>query len=176
MIALSRTLSRTLALSNSCSFARSPALSLALSRTIALSHSCSFARSPALSLALSLALALSRSCSFARSPALSLALSLALSHSRALALPHSRLFALPHYWAELKRYTRENCRYTFSELEKTVLEAMESVDFEDNPALCHEEQKVDIGIYERVDSRAESICKEGVQVSQARNTAGFCVN
>ena len=52
---------------------------------------------------------------------------------------------------------------------------MESVDFEDNPALCHEEQKVDIGIYERVDSRAESICKEGVQVSQARNTTGFCV-
>ena len=127
-------------------------LSLALS--LALSHSRTLALSLALprSLSLSLALALSRSCSLARSPALSLALSLALSHSRALALPHSRLFALPHYWAELKRYTRENCRYTFSELEKTVLEAMESVDFEDNPALCHEEQKVDIGIYERVDS------------------------
>ena len=29
---------------------------------------------------------------------------------------------------KVKRYTRENCKYTFSELEKTVLEAIESVD------------------------------------------------
>ena len=41
---------------------------------------------------------------------------------------HCELNYIEYYWAELKRYTRENCKYTFSELEKTVLEAMESVD------------------------------------------------
>jgi hypothetical protein len=34
---------------------------------------------------------------------------------------------IEYYWAALKRYTRENCQYSFSELEKTVLEAMKSV-------------------------------------------------
>ena len=47
--------------------------------------------------------------------------------------------------------------------------------FEDSPALCHEEQKVDVGVYGRVDGGAERICRESVQVSQARNTTGFCI-
>ena len=40
---------------------------------------------------------------------------------------HCELNYIEYYWAVLKRYTRENCKYTFSELEPTVLEAMDSV-------------------------------------------------
>lgn len=41
---------------------------------------------------------------------------------------HCELNYIEYYWAALKRYTRENCKYTFLELEKTVLDAMDSVD------------------------------------------------
>jgi hypothetical protein len=41
---------------------------------------------------------------------------------------HCELNYIEYYWAELKRYTRANCKYTFAELEKTVMEAMDSVD------------------------------------------------
>jgi len=41
---------------------------------------------------------------------------------------HCELNYIEYYWAALKRYTRENCKYTFSELERTVLEAMDSVE------------------------------------------------
>jgi IS5 family transposase len=41
---------------------------------------------------------------------------------------HCELNYIEYYWAALKRYTRDNCKYTFSELENTVLEAMGSVD------------------------------------------------
>ena len=34
---------------------------------------------------------------------------------------------IEYYWAALKRYTRENCKYSFAELESTVYAAMESV-------------------------------------------------
>ena len=35
---------------------------------------------------------------------------------------------IEYYWAAPKPYTREHCKYPFSELEKTVLEAINSVD------------------------------------------------
>jgi hypothetical protein len=41
---------------------------------------------------------------------------------------HCELNYIEYYWAALKRYTREHCKYTFSEFEKTVLDAMDSVD------------------------------------------------
>src|SRR5258706_3170450 len=41
---------------------------------------------------------------------------------------HCELNYIEYYWAALKRYTREHCKYSFPELEKTVLEAMGSVD------------------------------------------------
>jgi hypothetical protein len=41
---------------------------------------------------------------------------------------HCELNYIEYYWAELKRYTRANCKYTFTELEKTVIEAMDSVE------------------------------------------------
>ena len=40
---------------------------------------------------------------------------------------HCELNYIEYYWAALKRYTRENCKYSFLELEQTVLEAMDSV-------------------------------------------------
>jgi hypothetical protein len=40
---------------------------------------------------------------------------------------HCELNYIEYYWAALKKYTRDNCKYTFPELEKTVLEAMASV-------------------------------------------------
>ena len=51
---------------------------------------------------------------------------------------HCELNYIEYYWAALKRFTRDNCRYSFSELEPTVLQAME-----DNPAFCYEEQTLD---------------------------------
>ncbi len=41
---------------------------------------------------------------------------------------HCELNYIEYYWAALKRYTREHCKYSFPELEKTVVEAMNSVD------------------------------------------------
>ena len=41
---------------------------------------------------------------------------------------HCELNYIEYYWAALKHYTRENCKYSFAELEKTVFAAMESVD------------------------------------------------
>jgi len=40
---------------------------------------------------------------------------------------HCQLNCIEYYWAAVKRYTRERCKYSFSELEKTVLEAINSV-------------------------------------------------
>jgi hypothetical protein len=40
---------------------------------------------------------------------------------------HCELNYIEYYWAALKRFTRDNCRY-FPELEPTVLQAMDSVD------------------------------------------------
>jgi hypothetical protein len=40
---------------------------------------------------------------------------------------HCELNYIEYYWAALKRYTRENCRYSFLELEATVLEGMNFV-------------------------------------------------
>ena len=41
---------------------------------------------------------------------------------------HCELNYIEYYWAALKRFTRDNCRYSFPELEPTVLQAMDSVD------------------------------------------------
>src|SRR5258705_13237076 len=41
---------------------------------------------------------------------------------------HCELNYIEYYWASLKRYTRENCKYSFSELEATVFAAMNSVE------------------------------------------------
>jgi hypothetical protein len=41
---------------------------------------------------------------------------------------HCELNYIEYYWAALKRYTRENCKYSFLELEKTVMAAMDSID------------------------------------------------
>src|SRR6266576_3196339 len=41
---------------------------------------------------------------------------------------HCELNYIEYYWAALKRYTRENCKYSFSELEATVFAAMNSVE------------------------------------------------
>jgi len=40
---------------------------------------------------------------------------------------HCELNYIEYYWAALKRFTRENCKYSFPELERTVLMAMDSV-------------------------------------------------
>ena len=40
---------------------------------------------------------------------------------------HCELNYIEYYWAALKKYTRDNCKYSFLELEKTVYEAMDSV-------------------------------------------------
>jgi hypothetical protein len=40
---------------------------------------------------------------------------------------HCELNYIEYYWAELKRYARANCKYSFAELEKTVMEAMDSI-------------------------------------------------
>jgi transposase len=40
---------------------------------------------------------------------------------------HCELNYIEYYWAGLKRYTRDNYKYSFPELEPTVLQAMESV-------------------------------------------------
>ena len=40
---------------------------------------------------------------------------------------HCELNYIEYYWAALKRYTRENCKYSFTQLENTIYEAMESV-------------------------------------------------
>ena len=41
---------------------------------------------------------------------------------------HCELNYIEYYWGALKRYTRANCQYSFSELERTVLAAMDSVE------------------------------------------------
>jgi hypothetical protein len=41
---------------------------------------------------------------------------------------HCELNYIEYYWAAVKRYTRENCNYSFTELEKTVLEGLNAVD------------------------------------------------
>lgn len=41
---------------------------------------------------------------------------------------HCELNYIEYYWAALKRFTRDNCHYTFPELEPTVMQAMDSVD------------------------------------------------
>jgi len=38
-----------------------------------------------------------------------------------------KLNYIKYYWAALKRYTRENCEYSFQELEATVLKGMDFV-------------------------------------------------
>lgn len=40
---------------------------------------------------------------------------------------HCELNYIEHYWGALKRFTRDNCKYSFAELEPTVLQAMGSV-------------------------------------------------
>jgi hypothetical protein len=40
---------------------------------------------------------------------------------------HCELNYIEYYWAALKRYTRDNCKYNFSELESTVRDGMDSV-------------------------------------------------
>ena len=40
---------------------------------------------------------------------------------------HCELNYIEFYWAALKRYTRENCKYSFPELESTVREGMDNV-------------------------------------------------
>ena len=40
---------------------------------------------------------------------------------------HCELNYIEYYWAALKRYTRDNCKYSFSELERTVREGMDNV-------------------------------------------------
>jgi hypothetical protein len=40
---------------------------------------------------------------------------------------HCELNYIEYYWAALKKHTRDNCKYSFSELEKTVLEAMDTM-------------------------------------------------
>ena len=34
---------------------------------------------------------------------------------------------IEYYWGALKRHTRENCKYSFAELETTIFDAMESI-------------------------------------------------
>jgi len=41
---------------------------------------------------------------------------------------HCELNYIEYYWAAVKRYTRENCKYSFTELEKTVLKSLNTVD------------------------------------------------
>jgi len=41
---------------------------------------------------------------------------------------HCELNYIEYYWAAVKRYTRENCKYSFTELEKTVMEGLNTVD------------------------------------------------
>ena len=41
---------------------------------------------------------------------------------------HCELNYIEYYWAALKRYTRDNCQYSFAELEPTVLRAMDSIE------------------------------------------------
>jgi hypothetical protein len=40
---------------------------------------------------------------------------------------HCELNYIEYYWAHLKRYTRENCKYSFIELENTIFQAMDNV-------------------------------------------------
>jgi transposase len=40
---------------------------------------------------------------------------------------HCELNYIEYFWAAVKRYTRENCNYSFAELESTVLAGLESV-------------------------------------------------
>jgi transposase-like protein len=35
---------------------------------------------------------------------------------------------IEYYWAKLQRYTQVNCKYTFTELKKTVIEAIDSME------------------------------------------------
>ena len=41
---------------------------------------------------------------------------------------HCELNYIEYYWAALKQYTRANCRYSFQELEATVLKGTDSVE------------------------------------------------
>jgi hypothetical protein len=41
---------------------------------------------------------------------------------------HCELNYIEYYWAVVKCYTRENCKYSFTELEKTVLEGLNAID------------------------------------------------
>ena len=41
---------------------------------------------------------------------------------------HCELNYIEYYWAALKRYTRDNCKYSFAELEPTVLRGMDSIE------------------------------------------------
>ena len=40
---------------------------------------------------------------------------------------HCELNYIEYFWAAVKRYTRENCNYSFAELETTVIAGLESV-------------------------------------------------
>ena len=40
---------------------------------------------------------------------------------------HCELNCIEFFWGAVKRYTRENCNYSFAELEATVLAGLESV-------------------------------------------------
>jgi len=41
---------------------------------------------------------------------------------------HCELNYIEYYWAAVKCYMRENCKYSFTELEKTVLKSLNTVD------------------------------------------------
>jgi len=41
---------------------------------------------------------------------------------------HCEVNYIEYYWAVLKRYTREKCKYSFIELQKTIYKAMQLVD------------------------------------------------
>ena len=43
---------------------------------------------------------------------------------------HCELNYIEYFWAAVKRYTQENCNYSFAELETTVIAGLESVSLE----------------------------------------------
>ncbi|KAA8905878.1 hypothetical protein FN846DRAFT_919271 [Sphaerosporella brunnea] len=55
---------------------------------------------------------------------------------------HRELNYIEYYWAELKRYTRANCKYSFAELEKNGDESYGFRKLNDNTSICDATQPI----------------------------------
>ena len=87
---------------------------------------------------------------------------------------HCELNYIEYYWAALKRYTRDNCQYSFAELESTVLKGMDSIEIKTIRRFAMRSKRWMVAYMEGLSEEQRAFAEKRYQ-SHRRETRGIFV-